>query len=54
MLEGNILLKDYFKESKKFSLLKEICNECNSNQNESKGQFVYYTKCKIFYVIYLK
>ena len=46
--EGNILLKDYFNESKKFSLLKEICNECNSNQNESKGQFVYCTKCKIF------
>ena len=46
MHEGNILLKDYFNESKKFSLLKEICNECNSNQNENKGLFVYCTKCK--------
>ncbi len=46
--QGNMLLKDYILESKKFSLSKEICVECKKNQKEVKGDFYYCSKCNKF------
>ena len=46
--KGNILLKDYMKQSKNYSLSKEQCKECGKSQNEIKGEFIYCTNCLKF------
>ena len=43
--QGNVLLKEYLNEYNKNSVLKEKCSDCGENQNENKGDFLYFSKC---------
>ena len=45
---GNISLEEYLQKYNNHSLLKQKCEECNKNQNEIKGDFVYCYKCNKF------
>ena len=45
----NILLEEYMSQYNKFSLFKEICNECKKNQKEVKGDFSYCSSCKKYF-----
>jgi len=45
---GNISLEEYLQKYNNHSLLKQKCQECNKNQNESKGDFLYCCKCNKF------
>ena len=45
---GNISLEEYLQKYNNYSLLKQKCEECNKNQNEVKGDFVYCSKCNKF------
>ncbi len=46
--KGNIPLKEYMNNFNKFSLAKEKCKDCEKNQKEVKGDFVYCSKCDKF------
>ena len=46
--KGDISLEEYIQKYNKHSLLKEKCNECNKNQNEIKGDYLYCCKCNKF------
>ena len=45
---GKILLEEYMKKYNNYSLLKEKCQDCNKNQNEVKGDYLFCTKCNKF------
>jgi len=46
--KGKILLEEYMKKYNNYSLLKEKCQDCNKNQNEVKGEYLYCSKCNKF------
>jgi len=48
---GDILLDEYIKIYNNHSLLKEKCQDCNKNQNEVKGDYLYCHICKKFICI---
>ena len=46
--KGDIPLEEYIQKYNAHSLLKEKCKECNKNQNEIKGDYLYCCKCDKF------
>ena len=46
--KGNISLDEYMNKYNNYSLLKQKCEECNKNQNEVKGDYLYCSKCNKF------
>ena len=45
---GEMLLEEYIKKYNSHSLLKEKCQDCNKNQNEVKGEYIYCYTCNKF------
>ena len=45
---GDLLFDDYMTLYNKYSILKEKCSNCDKNQNETKGDFFFCTKCLQF------
>ena len=47
--EGEIFLQDYLIDCSKYSITKEICNECKKTQKKKDSNFFYCSKCSKFY-----
>ena len=46
--KGNISLDEYINKYNYHSLIKQKCEDCNKNQNEVKGDYLYCSKCYKF------
>ena len=46
--KGEISLEEYMQEYNSHSLINQKCEECNKNQNEAKGEYLYCCKCNKF------